>query len=370
MMAASEFVNLWIGHGYPWQLIALILVSISFLFSALAYMLSKLFKSEGLKKFANSEFLAALSTLLLVSLAVIFITFLDEIAAKFAVEILRISDPAYAVSLERAIASGQASIFSYPIYYVEKMINCSEYAWVLALCIDMPVEITSGYEGLLATPGLTIRNMMHEINSTLSYLIFILYLQKHMLIFSAQTMLTLFLPIGIICRAFPLTRGIGNTLIAVAIGFYFVFPLSYYLVLGGFYFPNIQSECSANVIKDPLRSFTAGGCAEVFAESSIYAILPSEIVESGADKIGLKEIFTSGSLPSRVLAGGTALAASSVAVGAIYNKFFRGLIVDFNIFAIIVPLVAMAITLTFVRSFAMLIGVRADDLIQGMIRLI
>ena len=377
MTAVSTFESLWTSPTpYPWQLIAIILVSISFSFAAIAYMLAKLFKSEELKKFANSEFLAALSTLLLVTLIVMFVTFLDEVLMNFAEEILRISDPDYVASIQQARAAAQASgqklevtIFSYPVYYLEKLINCSKYAWILALCIDIPVEVTTEYEGILSSPGKTLKNMMHEVNATLSYLIFLLYLQKHMLIFSAETMLTVFLPIGIICRAFPLTRGIGNTFIAVAVGFYFVFPLSYYLVLAGFYFPNIQSECSVASAKNPLHTFTTGGCLTMLTGSAIIAVLPSQFIKSEAEKIGLSDIFASGRNILKIGAAGAAVFGYSATVGGIYTHF-RGIIVDLNIFAIIVPLVAMAITLTFVRSFAILIGVRAEDLVQGIIKLI
>jgi hypothetical protein len=369
-MAATEFANLWTGQ-YPWQLISIILVSISFSFAAIAYMLAKVFRSDGLKKFANSEFLAALSTLLLVSMIVLFITFFEDLAMKFAIETLRIFDPAYSIELQRAKAAGKnVTIFSYPIYYLEKVINCSEYAWILSLCIDIPVEVTVSYQGIMASPGQTLRNMMHEVNSTLSYLIFLLYIQKHVLIFASQTMLTVFLPIGIVCRAFPLTRGIGNTFIAVAVGLYFVFPLSYYMVLAGFYFPNIESQCKVTVAKNPLDSFTTGGCAAVLTGSSLVAILPSELIKAAGEKLGIRDFFESGNPILRILAGGSAVAGSAAIASEIYNLFFRGIIVDLNIFAIVVPLVATAITLTFIRSFAILIGARAEDLVQGIIKLI
>ena len=40
-----------------------------------------------------------------------------------------------------------------------------------------------------------------------------------------QNMLIIFLPLGLILRAFPITRGVGGLMISLAIGLYFIFPM-------------------------------------------------------------------------------------------------------------------------------------------------
>jgi len=50
--------------------------------------------------------------------------------------------------------------------------------------------------------------------------------QSMLLHFSQYDMLSAFLPLGILFRAFPLTRKMGGTVIAMALALYFVFPLS------------------------------------------------------------------------------------------------------------------------------------------------
>lgn len=52
------------------------------------------------------------------------------------------------------------------------------------------------------------------------------YAQRALLTFAGNNMLTLFLPLGLIARAFPLTRRMGGTLIAMALALYFVYPLA------------------------------------------------------------------------------------------------------------------------------------------------
>ncbi|MBI5158570.1 hypothetical protein HY992_00440 [Candidatus Micrarchaeota archaeon] len=56
-----------------------------------------------------------------------------------------------------------------------------------------------------------------------------LYGQMALIGFIKEKMLALFLPIGIVLRSFPFTRSRGSAMIAIALGFYIVFPLTYYL---------------------------------------------------------------------------------------------------------------------------------------------
>ncbi len=46
----------------------------------------------------------------------------------------------------------------------------------------------------------------------------------------AQNMLTVFLPLGLLLRIFPILRGLGSLMVAMAIGFFFVFPIAYILM--------------------------------------------------------------------------------------------------------------------------------------------
>jgi hypothetical protein len=57
-----------------------------------------------------------------------------------------------------------------------------------------------------------------------------LHAQFMFVTYIASNMLTVFLPLGIILRIIPITRGIGGILIAIAIGFYFVFPVAYIIL--------------------------------------------------------------------------------------------------------------------------------------------
>lgn len=57
-----------------------------------------------------------------------------------------------------------------------------------------------------------------------------LHAQYTLAVYIANNMLSVFLPLGILLRIFPLTRGVGGLLIAIAIGFYFVFPIAFVML--------------------------------------------------------------------------------------------------------------------------------------------
>ncbi|MEM3373092.1 MAG: hypothetical protein QXF76_02660, partial [Candidatus Anstonellales archaeon] len=58
-----------------------------------------------------------------------------------------------------------------------------------------------------------------------------LSIQLQLLTLIDKNALSLLLPLGILLRVLPITRGIGGLMIASAIGFYFIFPLVYYVAL-------------------------------------------------------------------------------------------------------------------------------------------
>jgi len=68
-----------------------------------------------------------------------------------------------------------------------------------------------------------------SINSTLlnilNLIVLDIYTLKTALKFCEASMMQIFFPVGIVLRAFPLSKKLGSTFIAIAIGFYIVFPL-------------------------------------------------------------------------------------------------------------------------------------------------
>ena len=81
------------------------------------------------------------------------------------------------------------------------------------------------------------------VNNTIVQLSVFHYAMYYLLTFSQYTMVQIFLPIGLLLRAFPLTRGAGGLLTAIALSFAFVLPLTYLLILA--VMPSNDSICQS-----------------------------------------------------------------------------------------------------------------------------
>jgi hypothetical protein len=65
----------------------------------------------------------------------------------------------------------------------------------------------------------------HLIATKIVGLLITLHAQFIMAEYIQRNMLSVFLPMGLLLRVFPITRGVGGLFIALAVGFFFVFPL-------------------------------------------------------------------------------------------------------------------------------------------------
>ncbi|VVB56712.1 Uncharacterised protein [uncultured archaeon] len=108
----------------------------------------------------------------------------------------------------KAINSGVESMTTLCLYVMSVQVYCGD--WDSALHAQMESA------HLLANKLTPIGIALHAQYSFIAYL--------------ARNMLSVFLPLGIFLRIFPGVRGIGGLLIALAIGFFFVFPLAYVLL--------------------------------------------------------------------------------------------------------------------------------------------
>ncbi len=75
---------------------------------------------------------------------------------------------------------------------------------------------------------------MRITNNLATTILIALNAQSYFLLYIKYNMLTIFLPVGILLRSFHFTRAVGALFIAVAIGFYFIFPIVFLLLDPGF----------------------------------------------------------------------------------------------------------------------------------------
>ena len=376
----EELSQMWsIQAAFPWQVIALIMVGLSFAIVAIIYMLARIFNSDRLKKIAYSEFLTALGTLIIVGMLIGLITIISNITFNLSMEMARINSPAYYELLKQELGQHtitQDIVHFFPAqHYVNSISRCVRQLYIINFCSGLIIEpmaemaesITGSDKIGAALPVVVVRNMLRTYATTLTTLLYTTYIQKHLLLLIQQVALTIFLPIGIVLRAFPLTRGAGNTFIALSIGAYFVYPLGYSILLMISTTPEgFQNKCGVSVqqgVPSP-----AEGCVAAFGKSTLLSsalLVPTLGLDKLLSATGIGKFFTLSGL--RGLAIGTAVGLPAIL--SFVNQI-QPLIVEVLIYTVVQPFIVVAVTLTFVKSFATFLGADVQDMVQGLIRII
>jgi hypothetical protein len=140
--------------------------------------------------------------------------------------------------------------------------------------------------------------------------------------------LPILLPIGIVLRALPFTRGAGGLIIAIVLGFYFVFPLLFTL-----------SDLALNAQLRPPDTITAAIQQCVFNDNAAAS------AASAAD------------LP--FVNGSDAIAGNA-------REMLVALILD----VILMPLLALAATVLFIRAISPMLGSESQDVVYGISKLL
>jgi len=351
---------------FPWLFLSIICISISFMLVAIIYMLGRVFESDRLRKWAHAEFLTALSTLIIIGLFVTFMLAVSNMVYNLSMEITKTTDPALYVQIQRDIAEGSLSMdtahFLLAHSYVDSVRKCTSLMYVINFCTALVVEPFAWYDDLntnfLSVPLFAVRNTARSLNNTFTYLLYTTYIQKHFLFFAQQVSLAIFLPLGILLRSMIFTRGAGNLFIALGLGLYFVYPVSYSLVLMVSNPPGtFESKCGV-----------AGPAAEIDSTWSCDKAMLKSAAFSGISMFPIFSINMLGSL-SPFLKLMTASIAMVPAATTYYNQM-QPLVNEAIAYAMVYPLVIMAITLTFIKSFATFLGADAQNLVQGLFKIL
>ncbi len=201
------------------------------------------------------------------------------------------------------------------------------------------------------------------------------FIQIWLLTFIKTRMLSIFVPIGLFLRALGLQRG-GDALIAIAIGFFFVYPfmlnvsamaVQSYLMSeftgagtlvgasdGSWY--NSFDECIDHSTK--MNALVPGSATACFFKLSTIGAL--NYVKSMTDSIG-------GIGPSLLIAGLVQLftGALPAALGVSFMAFYLLALIKASLFyilvvSLIVPLFILFITLTLIKEIAQFLGTHMD----------
>lgn len=208
-----DFVN-------GWQGLAVAAASLSMLLSGLVFCLGAVFDLRSLRVWAKAEFFQSVVSALLVAIL---------LGASLATAGL----PA----LVSDLAGGQEPI-AFADHYLEgvngriESVSGLTTAFVVVGEALKEVEISVGVEPLVISDkplaGLdAVMGDAKRILELLSWVKLINEVQRVLFMFISATMMYYFLPIGVILRGFPITRAAGAFMMAVAVGAYFVLPLTY-----------------------------------------------------------------------------------------------------------------------------------------------
>ncbi len=335
--AATTFGTLgdhWVGDA--WVGIAMSAALASFFMVALGWMFASAFNHQGLKRWVRSEIYHVLANFLLViglvAMVGVVLTNVTEVTANMATG-----------GFTYLGGGAVDNPFVLAEIFLDENIQCQRMIYLDAFMADSfiePVEHFSvgigGMDAVSAANALTpITGMLYLVAHNTAFLLLANYLQRHLLIFIFQTMFTLFLPIGIILRTLPVTRGLGGFMIALAIGLYIVYPISYSAML------LTSREMSTGSTACMLNPEIAGAAAEGIHTSDLASFAQHR---AQAERL----------LPS--------IQARIALYGSIYSfMVFR---------SFLFPLVGLTMVFTFTRATAGFFGADIAEVGRGLIKLI
>lgn len=310
-----------------WGPIAMSGVLVAFLVSALAYMIGIGFDLRELRMWAKSELYQAFASAVLVGgLIALSYVMLDE---GMAVILGQGANPFnigfnYLESIARPMIDAARTVYT-ANFYVEAVSTFYSYQ-----------NMGGGQHNFLLFLKPLISDPLHLALHFIIQVLIVVYFQEAMLSFFQQKMFSVLLPLGVFLRTFPVTRGAGGLIIAIAIGFFFVYPTMFAFVArmaeGGASMEEALALAKASTVGIDFSQYSA--CEHDF--------------ESAA-KVGEEQ--------------------ASPAVIAKVNQF-HSFIPPILLKAIFYPMIIMAVTISFIRIMAPLLGSDISEIGQGLIKLI
>lgn len=220
----------------------------AFFIAVLLDMLARTFSLQALSMWVKSEYAQIAVTFLIIGSAAgmemagnsIVMTITSEVSAA-----------AGNLPLDNAFVSGAGDPFLVARSYIRDTVIRCEAEWyyrlfIVNIFVEPMSTISLETKGVEAIGGGYVFGWFvsttHYLANGIEYLGVFQYVQYFILTLAQYTMLPVFLPIGLILRSFPLTRGAGGLVTAFALGFAFVFPTMYVLTIA--MMPSLDYSCS------------------------------------------------------------------------------------------------------------------------------
>ncbi len=325
-----------------WQSISMTALMMMFLLVVLAYMLSAMFGSRELKMWAKAEFLQVVASSFFVIALLVLVQAMVISVSQVSNNIASTMSPQPPATIPTpsgpAIVLDWGNPFALSHYYFDMQINCAKkyyraIFWVNLILEPMEKAVfpTGGMDEITGWVLSGPVGIMYWIAHNIDFLLLVNYFQRHLLLFIEDNALKVLLPVGVVLRIMPYTRGAGGVIMAIALGLFFVYPLTYVVILG--MMP--RSQCTAVV-------------PSVYSSDFCESIDPTCAAQIIAF-INEQSNFTD------------------------TNTFITQVSSDLNmmfISAIVFPIVNFTITLTFIRSILQFLGADVAEMGEGIIKLI
>ena len=311
------------------------------LVNALFYAIGHAFSIDSVKRYAESELLQVTVSTLLIALSVMILMVLTA----FALQAYKNSNLSSCSEL-----SGMFLTFSQPPIETDPenpldYVDCNVRAKILALEnlynvvyeSNLPTE-RSAYScqylfGLQIYCGYF--DLQQEVETAHLYaakivpLLTLLQGERALIQYIGQNMLPIFMSLGLVLRMFQFTRGIGGLFIALALGFYFVFPLVY-VVIDPTQFKDVASYVQ------PLPESVSQQCYDTFAGSV------------------------------------TLISLAQMDTNTIVSLFedIGGMLAELTLGVVFYPFIAFSVTLLFVNTTAPILGGDAGDIVRAVSKIV
>jgi len=346
-----------LGGVSPWFSISMIVLFIAFSGAVIFYMIAYAFNSDQYKRIAFAELMQVAASFLLIGFLFGFEMFETDLVTKLEQTSGAITSALMLSGggqIPSGALNGQIQINSFDVSYafLRNMLSCAENKLNTTYENSKSIEtiINTGIQTTVTLPGkkktsLPLPNpisLFPSLSETaaayeyqaneLTWLIIFLYAQIAVLKFFETSMFTVFLPIGLILRSFPPTRGAGAVLVAIAIGFYFVYPLTFTLLYVAS--PKQIEGCNVRVALDTTQlektcPMNIGATTQILSSSSDLAATLDAAVQP--------------------LQAGTS---------------------DLKFAAFVYMLISLGVTFIFVRSLSSILGADISEIGRSMLRML
>jgi len=343
-----------------WILISFLVVMLSAAISAVMIMVSRLLQLPMIEQWAKAELVFSLSTVFLILFLVAVVEFIEPLLVQLTNSMTMLNFGATG-HIPPLPTGDSITLMDYAMTYMDSVFLCIKHLFKFLIKLNFPLEIAASftvdvfmfdivsgwaYKGPLQT--------VHILANYITFTLFIYYILIHIMRFVQATALTIFIPLGIILRQFPPTRGAGAFVIALALGFYLVFPFAYILVTNV-----VPQTMACPMLPDfeGLDDMSTYGMAN--PNKAFDVMLWTDAHQSGF-------MGTISGISSYL--AGMNLDPLGVVPDAV--EFTAGRAAGFSINLCCLPFLAMIITMSFVLSTTNLFGANLPEIGRGFIKLI